>query len=135
MIILFQNILFSREFLAYNICFGLLTKIKKGSGTRSWCTSSAWFFHKDVPYLILYLWTKFQCHTFFPSKKNQDNIFFLQKDFTHTKSTKCKASNFHPLKSLCAQKTAAFVVSCLLVFGFVGCLLVSVFLCVKSFCK
>ena len=33
MIILFQNILFSKEFLACSGCFGLFTKIKKGSGT------------------------------------------------------------------------------------------------------
>ena len=65
---LFQSILFSSEFLACNGCFGLSTKIKKGSGTRFRCTFSAWFFHKDVPYSILYLWTKFQCHTFSPSE-------------------------------------------------------------------
>ena len=34
-------------------------------------TSGAHFLHdfpkKDVPYLMLYQWTKFHCHTFFPS--------------------------------------------------------------------
>ena len=32
---------------------GLFSKIKKGSGARFWCTFSAWFFHKNIPYLIL----------------------------------------------------------------------------------
>ena len=30
----------------------------KGSGTSVWCTFSARFFHKNVPYLILYQWPK-----------------------------------------------------------------------------
>ena len=70
MIILFQNILFSKEFLVCNGCFWLFCKIKERSRTRSsfWCTFSAWFFHKNVPYLILYQWTKFQGHVFLPSK-------------------------------------------------------------------
>ena len=46
MIILFQNILFLKEFLAYSCSFGLFTKIKMGSGTSFWCTFSAWFFDK-----------------------------------------------------------------------------------------
>ena len=68
MIILFQNILFWKEFLACNGCFGLFSKIIKGSGTSFWCAFSAWFSHKNVPYLILYKLTKFQYHTFFPSQ-------------------------------------------------------------------
>ena len=44
----FKNILFLKEFLAYNDFFGLFPKIKKGSGTSVWCTFSAWFFHKNV---------------------------------------------------------------------------------------
>ena len=68
MIIPFQNILFLKEFLACNGCFGLFTKIKKGSGTSFWCTFSVWFFHKNVHYLMLYQWPKFQCHTFFSSQ-------------------------------------------------------------------
>ena len=43
MIILFQNILFSIQFLACKGCFGLLTNIKKGSGTSFCFTFSAWF--------------------------------------------------------------------------------------------
>ena len=74
MIILFQNILFLKEFLACNGCFGLFIKIKKGSGIIFWCTLSAWFFYKNVPYLIFYLWTKFQCHTFFPPEDIKQNL-------------------------------------------------------------
>ena len=42
MIILLQNILFKKEFLACNCCFGLFSKIKKGSGAIFWCKFSAW---------------------------------------------------------------------------------------------
>ena len=45
-------------------CFGLFTKIKKGSGISFWCTFSAWVFHTNAPYLILYQLTKFQRHIF-----------------------------------------------------------------------
>ena len=55
--ILFQNILFSKKFLSCSGCFMLFTKIKKESATSFFSTFSAWFFHKSVPYLILYLWT------------------------------------------------------------------------------
>ena len=50
----------------------LFTKIKKESGTSFWGTFSAWFFDKNVPYLILYQWTKFQCHTFLPQDIKQN---------------------------------------------------------------
>ena len=36
----------------------------------------AWFFHKNVPYLTLYQWTKFQCHTFFHSQDIKPNVLF-----------------------------------------------------------
>ena len=74
MIILFQNILFLKEFLACNGCFGLFSKITKGSGASFWCTFSAWFFHKNVPYLILYQWTKFQCHNLLLSQDIKQNV-------------------------------------------------------------
>ena len=54
-----------KEFLACNSFFGSFTKVKKGSGNSLWYTFSAWFSNKNVPYLILYQWTKFQCHLFF----------------------------------------------------------------------
>ena len=53
MIILFQNILFLKALLAWNGCFGLFSKIKIGSGSSIWFPFSAWFIHKNVPYLIL----------------------------------------------------------------------------------
>ena len=63
-----------KELIGCNGCFGLFTKIKKRSGTSFWCTSSALFFHKNVPYLVLYQWTKFQCHTFFSSQDIKQNV-------------------------------------------------------------
>ena len=74
MIILFQNILFLKEFLACNGCFGLFSKIKKGSGASFWCIFSAWFFHKNVLYLILYQSTRFQCHTLILSQDIKHNV-------------------------------------------------------------
>ena len=62
--ILFQNTLLLKEFLVCNYCFGLFTKIIKRSGICFCCTFSAWFFYKNVLYLILHLWAKFQCHLF-----------------------------------------------------------------------
>ena len=46
LIILFQNILFLKQFLECNSCFSLYCKIKKGSGTSCWCTFCAWFLNK-----------------------------------------------------------------------------------------
>ena len=76
MIILFQNILLLKELLACNGCFGLFTKIKMGSENSFWIIFSAWFFHKNVSYLILYQWKKFQCHTFFHSQDIKPNVLF-----------------------------------------------------------
>ena len=74
LIILFQNILFLKEFLAYNGCFGLFTKFKKRSGTSFWCTFPHDFPIKNGLYLILYYWTKFQCHTLFLSQDVKQNV-------------------------------------------------------------
>ena len=74
MIILFQNLLFLKKFLACNDFFGLFSKIKKRSGARFWCTFFAWFFHKSVSYLILYQWTKFQCHNLFLFQDIKRNV-------------------------------------------------------------
>ena len=60
-----------------NCCFGLFNKIKKGSGASFCFTFSAWFFCKNVPYLILYQWTKFQCHTFFLSQDIKQNVLLI----------------------------------------------------------
>ena len=48
MTILFQNILFLKEFLACNGFFGLFTKVKKGSGNSLWCIFSEWFSNNNV---------------------------------------------------------------------------------------
>ena len=74
MIILFQNVLFLKEFLACNDCFGLFSKIKKGSGASFCCTFCAWFLHKNVCSLIIYQCTKFQCYTLFPSQDIKQNV-------------------------------------------------------------
>ena len=71
---LFQNILFSKEFLACSGCFGLFTKIKEGSGASFWGTFFASFFRKNLSYLILYQRAKFQCHTFFTSQDIKQNV-------------------------------------------------------------
>ena len=86
MIIIFHNFLFSKEFPACNVCFELLSKIKKGSAANFWCTFSAWFFHKNIPYLILYQWIKFQCHTLFLSQDIKQNMLlssYLDKWWCH----------------------------------------------------
>ena len=74
LVMIFQNFLFSKEFPACNGCFGLFSKIKKGSGANFWCTISAWFFHKNILYLIHYQWREFQCHTLFLSQDMKLNM-------------------------------------------------------------
>ena len=56
-------------------CFGLMTKIKKGSGTRFQCIFSTYFFYKNVAYLMLYHFTKFQYQTYFSSQDIKQNVF------------------------------------------------------------
>ena len=65
MIILCQNVLFSKPFLLCNGCFVLSTKIKKESRTSYLCTFTVWFF---------YQWTKFRCHIIFPSEDIKQNV-------------------------------------------------------------
>ena len=84
--ILFQNVLFLKEFLGCNGSFGLFSKIKKGSKASFWCTFTAWFFHENVPDLILYQWTKFHCHTLFLSHNIKQNVllsFYLDSWWCH----------------------------------------------------
>ena len=76
---LFDNSLSKYLFLKKNFfcvmaVFVLFTKIKKWSGTSFSYTFSALFSYKNVLYLILYQWTKFQCHTFFPSQDIKQNV-------------------------------------------------------------
>ena len=92
MVILFQNTLFLKDFLACNGCFGLFSKIKKVSGASIWCTFSALFFYKNIPYLILYQWTKFQYHVLFLSQDIKQNVLLSSSldswDFSGSTSTK-----------------------------------------------
>ena len=53
LIIFFPNIWFVKEFPAWDVCFWLFTKIKKGSRISVWWIFSAWFFHANALYLIL----------------------------------------------------------------------------------
>ena len=50
-----------------------LAKLKR-SGASFWCKFYARFFLKNVPYLTLYQWTKFQCHTLFVSQDIKQNV-------------------------------------------------------------
>ena len=56
------------------------SKIKKGYGTSFWCIFSAWCSKKNVPYLIFYQWTEFQCHIFFPSQDIKQNVLLRSYD-------------------------------------------------------
>ena len=73
LIILFQNILLSKKIFAFDGSFGFFTKLKRGR-SGFWCTFSAWFFHKNVPYVILYQLRKFECHTYFDSQDIKQNV-------------------------------------------------------------
>ena len=52
---------------------GYLAKLKRGLG-RFWCTFSAWFFDKNVPYLIPYQWAKLQCHALLLPQDIKQNV-------------------------------------------------------------
>ena len=51
-----------------------LPRLKRSLGLAFGANFLHDFFHKNVPYLILYQWTKFQCHTFFPSQDIKQNV-------------------------------------------------------------
>ena len=53
---------------------GYLAKLKRGLRLAFGAHFLHDFFHKNVPYLILYQWTKYQCHTFFPSQDIKQNV-------------------------------------------------------------
>ena len=84
MVILFQNALFLKDFIACNGCFL--------SGASIWCAFSALFFYKNIPYLILYQWTKFQYHVLFLSQDIKQNVLLSSSldswDFSGSTSTK-----------------------------------------------
>ena len=55
---------------------GYLPKLKEGLGLAFGAHFLYDFFHKNVFYLILYQWAKFQCHTNFPSQDTKQNVLF-----------------------------------------------------------
>ena len=65
MIVLFQNIFMSQEFLTCIGCFGLFIKMNRGSGTTFWCTFSAYFFLKNFLILSSINWPSFNIRPFF----------------------------------------------------------------------
>ena len=52
---------------------GYLAKLQGGLGLAF----GASFVHKNVLYLILYQWTKFQCHTLFLSQDIKQNVLLI----------------------------------------------------------
>ena len=74
MLILFQSIFFFQKFISCISCFRLFTKIKKGNRTSFWGTFSAYYFHKNTPYLILYQLTQFSIRPTFLLKIS-NNMF------------------------------------------------------------
>ena len=68
---LFQNILFLKDILACNCCFGLLAKTKTGSGTSFWCILATWFFYKYV------LRQSFNVIPFFRSQNITQNMLLI----------------------------------------------------------
>ena len=76
-IILFQNTLFLKEFLACNGCLGLFSKIKKESGANFWCTISAWLFCKKCSLFNSIQWAEFQFHTLSFSQYIKQNMLSM----------------------------------------------------------
>ena len=52
---------------------GYFAKLKKGLGL-AFGAHFLYDFSINVPYLILYQWTKFQCHTLFLSQDIKQNV-------------------------------------------------------------
>ena len=68
---------FKRNSCIQNL-FWIFSRIKKVYGDSFWCTFSAWFFDKNVFYLILYERAKFQCHIYsFPRYQTKCIMKFL----------------------------------------------------------
>ena len=65
---------------------GYLAKLKRSLGLTFGEHFLHDFFHKNVPYLILYQWPKFQCHTLFLSQDIKQNMLlssYLDKWWHH----------------------------------------------------
>ena len=52
----------------------VLAKLKRGLGLTFGAHFLHDFFHKNLPYLILYQWAKFQCHALFLSQDIKQNM-------------------------------------------------------------
>ena len=77
LIILFQNIKYltlEKRFL-HALTILAFTKIKKWSRTNILGEFSAYYFRKNVLYLILYQLTKFQCQIYSPSEDIKQYLF------------------------------------------------------------
>ena len=59
-----------KETFSNSFTFKMITKY--GNGAKD--DNGAWLFHKNVPHLIFYQWTKFQCHTLFLSQDIKQNV-------------------------------------------------------------
>ena len=53
---------------------GYLAKLKMSLGLTFGEHFLHDFFHKNVPYLIVYQWPKFQCHNLFLSEDTKQNM-------------------------------------------------------------
>ena len=53
---------------------GYVPKLERGLGLAFGAHFLHDFFHKNVSYLIICLWAKFQCHTVFPSQDIKQNV-------------------------------------------------------------
>ena len=75
---LFENnlpkFLISKRILCMHCVLSYLAKLKRGLGLTFGVSIVHDFFHKNVPYLILYQWRKFQCHTLFLSQDIKQNM-------------------------------------------------------------
>ena len=65
---------FKKIFLHAMAVLSYLAKLKGGLGLASGAYFLHDFFHKIVPYLNLYQWTKFQCHTLSLSQDIKQNV-------------------------------------------------------------
>ena len=54
---------------------GYLVKLKRGLGQFFGAHFLHDFFHKNVPYLILYQWPKFKCHIRYHTKRVTKFLF------------------------------------------------------------
>ena len=61
---------------------GYLPKLKRGLGLAFGAHFLHDFFHKNAPYLILYQWKMFECHSLFPSQNIKQNVSLFRQLMT-----------------------------------------------------